>query len=94
MRFANHAFLNSGDAHYKMLQKNPDKYFQRKIKEEIEPGLKDLISGLLKADPKERITMEQIKAHEWFQGSTASSQEVLDNHDELMNAGSDKFAAK
>lgn len=32
----------------------------------------DLLIGLTQTDPKKRITLEQVKAHPWMKGETAS----------------------
>lgn len=37
-----------------------------RIPHRIEPDQRDFISGLLKKDPNERLTFEQIKTHEYF----------------------------
>ena len=36
----------------------------------------DLIVGMLNQDPKQRYTMQQIKAHPWFQGQMATKEDM------------------
>ena len=39
-------------------------------------NFKDLISKMLKYDPDERITLNEIKSHDWYKGEVAKASEV------------------
>jgi serine/threonine protein kinase len=36
----------------------------------------DLINGLLQPDPSKRFTIEQIKAHPWYNEATSTHEEI------------------
>ena len=39
---------------------------------QVTPQFKSLIQGMLDADPNRRLTIAQVKAHPWFEGTHAT----------------------
>jgi len=64
---------------YKIIKKGhftfPDPYWT-----DISPSAKDLVTNLLRVDPRERFTAEQVLAHEWVKGSTARAEAFPASH--------------
>ncbi|CAG9335367.1 unnamed protein product [Blepharisma stoltei] len=54
-------------------------YFPKWISAEA----KDLIRNILKADPKERLTIELIRKHEWLNGENLDDDEAYDGRDAI-----------
>mmetsp|Transcript_38585 Transcript_38585/g.38105 ORF Transcript_38585/g.38105 Transcript_38585/m.38105 type:complete len:235 (+) Transcript_38585:564-1268(+) len=66
-----------------------DKYFKRVYDEKwsefwsihsdcnLSYNFKNLVSQMLMADPSQRLTLEQIKQHEWFKGPELSEDEIF-----------------
>lgn len=55
------------------------KKHSKKLNDELDifdDEFKDLITGILKYNPEDRITMEEMLAHPWMQGETATSEEL------------------
>lgn len=46
----------------------------------------DLVRGMTRPLPQERLTLEQVKAHAWMQGEVASSGEIAQSFANLMPA--------
>ena len=45
----------------------------------MSPDFADLVRGMTKHDAGERLTLEQIKAHAWMRGDTATDNELKEN---------------
>jgi len=67
MRFANHAFWKSTDAHYKKLMANPRAEMAKRGLEYSEELL-DLLVGMFNPNSGERYNLDQISGHPWFNG--------------------------
>lgn len=69
------------DPHYKLFNTNPQLFWKihfRKFKTDLPSGqVKDLISKMMAADPEDRITLEEIREHEWFNGPMPTEEEIL-----------------
>lgn len=78
LKFAKFAFAQSDDSYYRRLHRDP-------VRAMTERGLKadmvflDLLLGLTQQDPKKRMTLDQVKNHQWMKGETASATMVR-NH--------------
>jgi len=58
-------FNTSRDGNYRKFSANPAAVFA-KNKSNLSSEAQDLIAGMLMADPKQRYTLQQVKAHPWF----------------------------
>lgn len=76
MNFAKFPFGEAGDAYYERMQNNPASYMKARKISGFSKELLDLMVGMTRQDVKERFTMDQIKSHPWFQGSTASEEDI------------------
>lgn len=75
MCYGKFPFSEANDVYYRRLHKDPIKAMNvRKI--DASPEFLDLVVGLTAPDPSKRYTMTEIKQHAWFQGPTASPQEL------------------
>ena len=63
---------------------NSDKPSLAELMAQVSPALKDLIQGMLDADPNRRLTIAQVKAHPWFQGRQATLEEAKAHIDTWM----------
>jgi serine/threonine protein kinase len=63
---------------------NSDKPSLAMLMAQVSPALKDLIQGMLDADPNRRLTIAQVKAHPWFQGPQATLEEAKAHIDAWM----------
>ena len=52
---------------------------------EFSDELKHLISGILRPNPETRFTLDDIFAHPWFQGETATQEEVAEELEARAN---------
>ncbi|CAG9318971.1 unnamed protein product [Blepharisma stoltei] len=68
------------DPYYKLLSNREEKFWQlhsrNKPSGHYSAEFKSLITDMLALDPARRLTIEQIKAHPWYNGPIASAQEV------------------
>lgn len=75
MCYGKFPFSEANDVYYRRMHKDPVKAMNvRKIN--ASPDFLDLVVGLTTPDPSKRYTMAQVKSHEWFEGPTASPEEL------------------
>lgn len=69
------------DAHYKYLIKKTNTYWasitRNKRKGFFSDDFKDLIGKMFKYNPKDRLTIAQIKEHAWYNGKVADDKTVI-----------------
>jgi serine/threonine protein kinase len=65
LRFNCFAFMASNDNQYKAFQKDAAKYVKGK-KLHADKAFLDLIVGMTRLDPKERLSIQEIKEHAWM----------------------------
>jgi len=64
------------DPFYQLIAGNRAKYFWKKF-EKVSDDLKDLLTGMMQLNTSARYTLEEIMIHPWFDGPTASNEEIL-----------------
>lgn len=73
----------ANDQHYKLFCSNPDIFWKvhfKKMRDSLPSAeVVDLISEMLHFDPDRRITLEEIKEHEWFNGPLPTEEEILED---------------
>jgi len=75
MCYGKFPFSEANDVYYRRMHKDPVKAMNvRKIN--ASPDFLNLVVGLTTPDPSKRLTMEQVKSHPWFDGPTASPEEL------------------
>mmetsp|Transcript_137771 Transcript_137771/g.194897 ORF Transcript_137771/g.194897 Transcript_137771/m.194897 type:complete len:135 (-) Transcript_137771:196-600(-) len=70
---------------FSLLKTNPTKFWERHTRmgtfkggvERVSKEFKTLFEGLVSADPETRLTIEQVKATEWFNNENVLSDEEL-----------------
>ena len=66
------------DPHYKnVMSKSWKNFWDVHRDSKVSTDFKDLMTKMFSYDPKERLSLEQIKAHPWFCGKTASSKDII-----------------
>jgi serine/threonine protein kinase len=55
----------SGNSHFKMLQGNKNAFWTRYA---VSEEFKELMEGMLREDPKERLDLARVKTHRWMKG--------------------------
>jgi serine/threonine protein kinase len=63
---------------------NSDKPSLAELMAQVSSDLKNLIQGMVDADPNRRLTIAQVKAHSWFQGPQATLEEAKAHIDAWM----------
>lgn len=67
-----------GDRYYKkIIQDKWDKFWKVYEDENFTEAFKDLFSKMVSPSPHLRLTLQEIKEHEWFNGPVASPEEIL-----------------
>jgi serine/threonine protein kinase len=79
-------------AHYDLFCENNEKFWELRIgkradKSLFSEALKELITGLLKKDPKERYTINDVEASRWYKGETLNKEELKLVMDKVLNKG-------
>lgn len=71
------------DKHYENLMKNVKEFWnvhgeflKKEGRDELSASFKNLIEGMLKEVPSERIPLADLKKHEWFEGDIFDSDEL------------------
>ena len=68
------------DPYYRLLSQGDSKFWaahsRNKPAGTYSPDFQDYVKRLLELNPSSRLTIEQIKSHPWFNGPTASPEEV------------------
>lgn len=82
MLFANNPFKEavSTDGYYRTLVNNSQsffEFFEEGCGREISAEAKDLLTSMLNPNPLERPSCEEIERSDWYNGETASDEEVL-----------------
>jgi serine/threonine protein kinase len=77
-------------AHYDLFCENNQEFWElrtgkRADKNIFSDVLKELIAGLLKKDPKERLTIEDVKASRWYKGETLNKEELKLVMEKVLN---------
>lgn len=70
----------SSDPYYRLLSSGNARFWQLHSRNKppnfFSEDFKNLISNMLAANPANRLTLQQIQEHPWFNGPTASPQEI------------------
>lgn len=65
------------DRYYKLIHSQKwEKFWKIYSKDTISEEFKDLFSKMMKKNPKDRLTIDQIRAHPWFSGKVAKPERV------------------
>ena len=64
------------DPFYQLIAGNRAKYFWKKF-EKVSDDLKDLLTGMMQLNTSARYTLEEIMIHPWFDGPTATNEEIM-----------------
>jgi serine/threonine protein kinase len=68
-----------GDRYYKkIIQERWDRFWEIYNDENFSESFKDMFSKMVSPNPDERLTLEEVKAHEWFNGPTMTHDEILE----------------
>ena len=65
------------DPFYQLIAGNRAQFFWKKF-EKVGDDLKDLLTGMLQLNTSARYTLEEIMIHPWFDGPTATNNEIVD----------------
>ena len=75
------AKADRNDPFYRMLLNQEDRFWsahsRNKPAGHYTPEFKDLLKRMLLIDPQQRITIEQIKEHPWYNGAVSSAEDIL-----------------
>jgi serine/threonine protein kinase len=82
-------------AHYDLFCQNNKDFWELRIGQKSDKSifteaLKELISGLLKKDPKERWTMKDVKASRWYKGEALGKEELKLVMEKVLNGSLDQ----
>lgn len=67
-----------GDKYYKkIIQCRWDRFWQIYADENFSDSFKDMFSKMVSPNTDERLTLEEVKAHEWYNGPTMTHDEIL-----------------
>lgn len=83
LKYAKFAFATSNDSYFRRLHRDPARAMaDRKIP--YDATFMSLVCSLLKADPKQRMSLADVRKHPWMQGEVATANEVRNHYYSLV----------
>lgn len=87
---ASFPFSEFDDIWYRRLQKSPQLYMKGR-KKEMDPDLLELVAGMIRKEPSQRFTMQDIANSAWFNGETESEEHIFDHFNSLKCAENQQY---
>lgn len=87
---ASFPFTELDDIWYRRLQKDPKLYMKAR-KREMDVTFLELVAGMIRKDPAERFTVQDIAASAWMQGEMVSEEDIKNHFYELKAKQNDDY---